>query len=78
MAKKTEDIAAIKQLAKDWHAGWLACDAKALLALYAEDPVLMPQNQPSVIGKEAIRPLYESVFEEFAVTGGSELFEVER
>jgi len=77
MARQTQDVAAIKQLAEDWHAGWLASDAGALLALYADDPVLMPQNQPAVIGREAIRSLYQSVFEEFTVEGGGELLEVE-
>jgi len=77
MARQTEDIAAIKQLAEDWHAGWLASDAAALVALYADDPVLMPQNQPAVIGRDAIRSLYQSVFEDFTVTGGGELLEVE-
>ena len=26
MAEQSEDIAAIKQLAEDWHAGWIAGD----------------------------------------------------
>ena len=37
----------------------------------------MPQNQPPVIGKEAIRPLYQAVFEEFSVAGGGEVLEIE-
>jgi uncharacterized protein (TIGR02246 family) len=65
MARRTEDIAAIRQLAEHWHAGWLAGESGALLALYADDPVLMPQGQPAVMGKEAIRSLYQSIFEEF-------------
>ena len=55
MTRLTEDIDAIKQLVEDWHAGWLASDIEALLSLYADDPVLMPQNQPAVVGKETIR-----------------------
>ncbi|NIO00774.1 MAG: SgcJ/EcaC family oxidoreductase [Candidatus Latescibacteria bacterium] len=77
MAGQTEDTDAIRQLAEEWHAGWLAGDAGALLALYTDDPVLMPQNQPAVIGREAIRSPYQSVFDEFAVNGGGELLEVE-
>ena len=46
MAEQSEDIAAIKQLAEDWHAGWIAGDYESLPSLYADDPVLMPQNQP--------------------------------
>jgi hypothetical protein len=32
MSKQPEDIAAIKQLAEDWRAGWLAGDHETLLA----------------------------------------------
>lgn len=77
MTRHSEDIAAIKQLAEDWRAGWLAGDADALLALYAEDPVLMPAGQPAVFGRDAIRPLYQSVFKEYAIRSQTRLMEVE-
>ncbi len=64
MTTKNEDIKAIKQLAEEWRSGWLSGDADALLSLYADEPVLMPQDQPVVIGKDAIRPLYEAVLKE--------------
>jgi hypothetical protein len=57
MNSRDQDIQANKQLAADWRSGWLAGDAEALLSLYADDPVLMPQGQPAVRGKAAIRPL---------------------
>lgn len=76
MTSQSEDIDAIKQLARDWQAGWLAGDASALLSLYADDAVLMPQGLPALAGKEAIRSLYQAVFEEFRVTGGGRLLEV--
>jgi len=65
MKKQNEDIEAIKQLAETWRSGWLAADADLLLSLYADEPVLMPQDQPVVAGKGAIRPLYEAVLKEF-------------
>ena len=65
MTKQNEDVEAIKQLAADWRSGWLAGDADLLLSLYADEPVLMPQDQPVVVGKDAIRPLYEAVLKEF-------------
>jgi ketosteroid isomerase-like protein len=37
----------------------------------------MPQDQPAVIGKDAIRSLYESVLKEFHVTSKGTLKEVE-
>lgn len=77
MIKQTEDIAAIKQLVEDWRTGWLAGDSEALLALYTDDPVLMPQSQPLLMGKEAIGSLYQALFEEYTIEGGGELLEVE-
>ena len=65
MKKQNEDIEAIKQLAETWRSGWLAADADLLLSLYADEPVLMPQDQPVVAGKGAIRLLYEAVLKKF-------------
>lgn len=77
MIKQNEDIDAIRQLAEDWRDGWLAGDADALLALYADDPVLMPWGQPAVFGKDAIRPLYQSVFKEYAFSSHNRVMDVE-
>jgi uncharacterized protein (TIGR02246 family) len=77
MAKQSEDIEAIKQLAEDWRRGWLAGDADALLSLYTDDPVLMPWGQPTVFGKDAIRSLYQSVFKEYAIKNQTRLMDVE-
>ena len=54
MSTRTEDIDAIKQLTADWRTGWLAGDADLLLSLYADEPVLTPQDQPAVTGKDAM------------------------
>ncbi len=77
MTGQSGDIDEIKQLAADWRAGWLAGDAEALLALYADDSVLMPWGQPAVFGKDAIRPLYQSVFKEYAIKSENRLMDVE-
>ena len=77
MAEKSEDIDAIKQLAEAWRAGWLAGDADALLSLYADDSVLMPSGQPAVFGKDAIRPLYQSVLKEYIFKSQTRLMDVE-
>ncbi len=74
---RREDLRAIKQLAADWRAGWLAGDVDALLALYAKRPVLMPEGRPAVVGKQAIRPLYRAVLNEFTLKSKSRLMEVE-
>jgi uncharacterized protein (TIGR02246 family) len=77
MTKQGEDIDAIEQLAEDWREGWIAGDTDALLALYADDPVLMPWGQPTVFGKDAIRTLYQSVFKEYAIKSQTKLMDVE-
>lgn len=77
MGRQEKDIDAIKRLFEDWNAGWVAGDTAALLSLYADDPALMPQNQPAMVGKAAIRLLYQSVFDEFNVKGEGRLMEIE-
>jgi uncharacterized protein (TIGR02246 family) len=77
MTRQSKDVAAIKKLAKDWSTGWDRGDADALLSLYTDDPILMPQGQPAVIGKNAIRSLYQSFFEQFTVKGKGRVVEVE-
>jgi ketosteroid isomerase-like protein len=34
MSKRSDDVRAIRKLAADWRAGWLAGDADALMFLY--------------------------------------------
>lgn len=77
MPKQSVDMDAIKQLAEDWRSGWLAGDADTLLSLYADDPVLMPSGQPALFGKDAIRPLYLSVFKDNAIKSQTKLMDVE-
>ena len=77
MTRRDEDIDAIKRLAEDWRSGWLAGDAELLLSLWAEEPVLMPQDQPAVFGKDAIRSLYQIVLNEYDFKSEGSLKEVE-
>jgi uncharacterized protein (TIGR02246 family) len=76
-SSRSGDIRAIKQLAADWRSGWLAGDTDALLDLYADKPVLMPQGQQAVVGKHVIRSLYEAVFREVAIKSEGRVMEVE-
>lgn len=71
------DVDAIKQLEADWRAGWLAGDAEALLALLADDCVLMPWGQPAVFGRDAIRRMYQEVFRDYAIESASTIMDVE-
>ncbi len=63
--QQDRDIRAIRELAEAWRSGWLAGDVGLLLSLFTEEPVLMPQDQPAIAGKGAIRPLYEAVMKDF-------------
>ena len=65
MTTEHYDIEAISQLAADWRSGWLAGDLEALLSLYAKEPVLMPQDQPALVGRDAIRRAYEVVLNQW-------------
>lgn len=77
MSGRNKDIQAIKQLAADWRAGWLAGDADLLLSLWGPKPVVLPQDQPAVVGKEAIRKAYQSVLKEFDIKSKGKVVEVE-
>ncbi len=76
MARENKDMEAIKRLAADWRSGWLSGDADLLLSLYADDPVVLPQDQPVVVGKDAIRVRYEALFSEFRFKGEGTIKEV--
>ncbi|HSB65808.1 MAG TPA: DUF4440 domain-containing protein [Anaerolineales bacterium] len=71
-----EALASIRKIAMDWDAGWESGNAGALLALYADIPTLMPQGQPAITGKDAIRRLYQSVFKDYIIKGQGEVVEV--
>ncbi len=77
MNSRSRDVQAITQLAADWRCGWLAGDADFLLSLYAEDPAILGQDQPAVLGKDAIRPMYQSLLKQFEFKSESKLIEVE-
>ena len=74
--RRSDDIRGIRQLAAKWRAGWLAGDAEALVGLYADNPVLLPQGRPAIVGKPAIRSLYRAVLSQVTVQSRSTLREV--
>lgn len=77
MEKRNRDIDAVKRLADDWSAGWNNGDTGHLLSLFTDEPVLMPHSQPAVFGKDAIRALYDSIFEAYAIQGDGRIVEIE-
>ena len=77
-SKRAEDVGVIRRLVgPEWTAAWIAGDASAVADFYAGDAILLPQNQPPIIGKDAIRSGFETFFEQFSVSGSSEILELE-
>jgi uncharacterized protein (TIGR02246 family) len=60
--------AAIKQVADNYVKATSAGDAKAVAALYTEDAVEMPPNQPIIKGRAAIQAYYEKLFSSMKVS----------
>lgn len=50
----TADEQAIRNIKTRWQELIAAKDAAAIEQIYADDAVLMPQNEPAVVGREAI------------------------
>jgi uncharacterized protein (TIGR02246 family) len=54
-ADTAQDLKAMHGIEQSWMKAYNAGDAEAIAALYADDALLMPPNQPGVSGKAAIR-----------------------
>ena len=65
----TSGDAAITQVADAYVKATLAGDAKAIAALYTEDAVEMPPNEPSIKGRAAIEQYYAKLFSGGAKVG---------
>ncbi len=60
--------AAVDALRQRIVAAYNAGDAAAAADLWTDDCVAMPQDQPPLVGKEAIRSWYEAVFREHRIS----------
>ncbi len=58
------DLAAIGRVHEQYVAAHNDSDADRLVALFTDDAVLMPMDEPSLMGKEAIREHYEEFFDQ--------------
>jgi len=56
------DETAIRSVMAAYETALNASDTQAVMPLYAEDGVFMPQNAESLIGKVAVRQAYDAVF----------------
>ena len=59
-----DDMAVINGVHDEHTAALNAGDAAAYVALLTEDAVLLPPNQPAVLGKDAIREYRQTTFEQ--------------
>ena len=56
------DTAAITALRGKFSAAFNSNDAAAVAALFADDAIVMPANQPAIEGRPAIQSLFEAIF----------------
>ncbi len=64
LGASAEDLAAISRIHQDYVAAHNDSDADRLVALFTDDAVLMPMDEPSLSGKQAIREHYEEFFDQ--------------
>jgi uncharacterized protein (TIGR02246 family) len=57
------DHAAIRRVLSSYQDALNASNTEAVMPLYTEDGVFMPPNNPSAVGKAAVRQAYDAVFE---------------
>jgi len=63
--KKMSDIAAVKEILKNYAKGCNTGDFDHWMSLWADDGVQMPPDTPSRIGKEQIREGMKPMFDQF-------------
>jgi uncharacterized protein (TIGR02246 family) len=61
-ATNPADEAAIKKVLASYETALNASDTNAVMALYADDAVLLPQETPTVVGGEAVKQFYIGTF----------------
>lgn len=61
------DVVAIKNLRQQYMVAQDAGDVEGCLSFWADDCVLMPPNEPAVVGKDAGRSWYRSAFDQFKI-----------
>jgi uncharacterized protein (TIGR02246 family) len=70
------DDKAIRALLASYEQALNSSDAAAVLALYTDDGVFMPQHFPSAVGSSAVRTAYDGVFKAIKLNVTFEIVEV--
>ena len=53
----------IQQVLQQYEQALNASDTKAVLALYSDEPIFMPQFAPAQAGRDAVQGTYEQIFQ---------------
>ena len=61
------DVEAIKKMPDDFNAAINAGNIDKFVSLYTDDAVRIPPNKPALIGKEAIRSMFQEELDQFNV-----------
>ena len=71
------DKAAIREVLARYESALNASDTDAVMQLYTEDGVFMPQHFPSAVGSDAVRQAYNGVFSTIKLSVRFDIVEVE-
>ena len=65
-----DEGAALMQVSRDWAKAAESRDVERVLSYWADDAIVMPADQPALVGKEAIRGMVQSGFTDstFSIT----------
>lgn len=61
------DIEAIKKIKDEFNVAFNAGDVDKLVSIFTDDAARIPPNEPALIGKEAIRGLFQRQFDQFTM-----------
>ena len=67
----------IETILKRYEAALNDNDIDAILGLYGEEPVFMPQHAPALVGRDAVRAGYTQVFETIKLTIRFDIHEIQ-
>ena len=67
------DVQAIRGIVEEWEAAFNAADINRIMPHYADDAMVIPPNEPVLIGKEAIRSDLQQLFEQITLQEDDEV-----
>lgn len=68
----------IESVLKTYETALNTNDIDAILGLYGDDPVFMPQHAPALVGRDAVRAGYMQVFDTIKLTIRFDIHEIQK